>query len=100
MKIIADGKKSEAQGTIFITYYGPKNPDGGVPSVIIQLVGDKAMLQAWQTKSFVSIRQELDQIFNWERSDGANPTLDSEGKLDPPDQPYTPDPEYDDILPV
>lgn len=100
MKIKADGRKSEAQGNLYITYFGPKNPDGTIPAVQIPLVGDKNMLKSWQTKSFNAIRNELEEIYNYERSDGANPTLDSEGKLDPPDQPYTPDPEFDDLNPV
>lgn len=86
-----------AGGNIYITYFGPKNADGTVPSKTITLVGDKNLLASWENKSFNAIRNELEDVYDYERSDGANPTLDADGKLDPPDQQYTPDPEYDNI---
>lgn len=97
MKIIGDGKVSQVGGNIFITYFGPKNPDNTVPTKTIVLVGDKNLAKSWENKSFNAIRNELDDVINFTRSDGANPTLDADGKLDPPTQAYTPDPEYDDI---
>ncbi len=97
MKIVGQGFPNHADGSVFVTYFGPANPDGSIPSKTVTMIADKDTIKLFEQKSDQKVQDQLNEIIDFDRVIGSNPTLDSDGKLDPPGQPYTPDPEYDNV---
>lgn len=97
MKIIMSGLAGRADGSVHITYYGPQNPDGTVPTKTVVLIGDKDTVKLFDQKSDQKVKDELDEILDSTRVIDDAPTLDADGKLDPPGQTYTPDAGYDQV---
>lgn len=97
MKVVGSGQAAEADGNLFITYFGTQNPDGSVPTKTVQLIGEKTDIKPFENMAEPAFRLLIGDVFDFERAFGANPTLDENGMLDPPTQTYTPDPEFDEL---
>lgn len=97
MQVEGKGRVGEASGNLFIKYYGTQNPDGSVPTKVVVMISDKTNTKSYENMAEPAFRQKIDDIIDFTRVFGSAPTLDENGMLDPPNQTYTPDPEYDAI---